>query len=219
MASPSYPCLTFLTLDDHATTVNNPDATASNHVISKPKWESLVFKTKNIKFKKQKNQIKSITPKCLFPFSIRLIQPHLSPLTSQLYTGISQAPWFTWNSTTAAELTALLHSLGRHSQSESLIFDASSKLQPCQCDLVLFYGKLIDSHSKRNSHTAFDAAFGYLHNLVRTSSSLHVKRMAYQYMVSYLCLMDRPCEAEDLVLGLQPSSFIVRAWGIRVRVY
>ena len=150
----------------------------------------------------------------------RLLSPstsylHLSPLTSQLYTGISQAPWFTWNSTTAAELTALLHSLGRHSQSESLIFDASSKLQPCQCDLVLFYGKLIDSHSKRNSHTAFDAAFGYLHNLVRTSSSLHVKRMAYQYMVSGLCLMDRPYEAEDLVLGLQPLGFIVRVWGIR----
>ncbi|KHN11512.1 Pentatricopeptide repeat-containing protein [Glycine soja] len=118
--------------------------------------------------------------------------PHLSSLASQLYTGISQAPWFSWNPTTVAKLVALLHSLGHQSR---------------QRDLVLFYGKLIDSHSKRNSHTAFDAAFGYLHNLVRTSSSLHVKRRAYQYMVSGLCLMDRPREAEDLVLGLQPSGF------------
>ncbi|KAG5069932.1 hypothetical protein JHK85_002309 [Glycine max] len=124
------------------------------------------------------------------------------PDEGTLYTGISQAPWFTWNPTTVAKLAALLHSLDHHSQSESLISDASSRLQPRQCDLVLFYGKLIDSHSKQNSHIAFNAAFGYLYNLVCTSSSLHVKRMTYQYMVSGLCLMDRPCEAEDLVLGL-----------------
>ncbi|KAG5048773.1 hypothetical protein JHK85_009876 [Glycine max] len=145
------------------------------------------------------------------------MEPTISKAVWQayLYKGISQAPWFTWNPTTVAELVALLHNFSHHSQFESLISNTSSRLQPCQCDLVFFYNKLIDPHSKRNSHTAFDAAFGYLHNLVRTSSSLHVKRMAYQYMVSYLCLMDRPCEAEDLVLGLQPSSFIVRAWGIR----
>ncbi|KAG5061219.1 hypothetical protein JHK87_002248 [Glycine soja] len=96
---------------------------------------------------------------------------------------ISQAPWFTWNPTTVAKLVALLHSLDHHSQFESLIFDANSRLQPHQCDLVLFYGKLIDSQSKQNSHIAFNVTFGYLYNLVRTSSSLHVKRMTYQYML------------------------------------
>lgn len=69
------------------------------------------------------------------------------------------------------------------------------------------------SHSKRNSLSGFHDAYDYLNNLLCTSSSLHVKRRAYEYMVSGLCAMDKPRQAEDLVLGLgpeyglQPSGF------------
>lgn len=71
----------------------------------------------------------------------------------------------------------------------------------------------MESHSKRNSHVGFDDAYCYLNIVLCSSSSVHVKRRAYEYMVNGLCAMDRPREAEDLVngpgpeLGLRPSGF------------
>ncbi|WVY98757.1 hypothetical protein V8G54_030908 [Vigna mungo] len=143
--------------------------------------------------------------------------PQLSTLALPLYGRASQAPWFTWNSTTVAELAALLHKLGHRAQSEALISEAISKLQSRKRELVVFYGKLAEAYSKRKSETGFDVAYGYLDNLLRTSESGHVKRRAYEYMVSGLCSMDRPREAEDLVigpaagLGLKPSGFELKS--------
>ncbi|TKY50722.1 Pentatricopeptide repeat-containing protein [Spatholobus suberectus] len=137
--------------------------------------------------------------------------PHLSSLALPLYARISEAPWFSWNPTTVAELAALLHKLGHRAQSQTLISEATSKLESRNRDLALFYGKLMESHTKRSSKTGFDVAYRYLNHLLRTSSSVHVKRRAYEYMVSGLCAMDRPREAEGLRhdggLGLQPSGF------------
>ncbi|CAJ1977647.1 unnamed protein product [Sphenostylis stenocarpa] len=143
--------------------------------------------------------------------------PHLSPLALPLFGRASEAPWFSWNSTTVAELAALLHKLGQEAQSEALISEATSKLQSRKRDLVVFYGKLVEAHSKRKSETGFDVAYGYLKNLLRASNSVHVKRRAYEYMVSGLCSMDRPGEAEGLVmgdglrLGLKPSGFELKS--------
>nr|KYP69206.1 Pentatricopeptide repeat-containing protein At2g17033 family [Cajanus cajan] len=147
--------------------------------------------------------------------------PHLSTLAFPLYARITQAPWFTWTPTTAAQLAALLHQLGHHAQAQSLISEATSKLESRPRELVLFYGKLMDSHSKRASQTGFDVAYGYLNHLLRTSSSLHVKQTAYQYIVSGFCAMDRPRQAYDFALGpglgLVPSAFelksVVYAYG------
>ncbi|KAK7390798.1 hypothetical protein VNO78_18881 [Psophocarpus tetragonolobus] len=137
--------------------------------------------------------------------------PHLSPLALPLYTRITLAPWFCWNPTTAAHLAALLHQLGHHAQSQTLVSDATSRLQSSTRQLVLFYGKLMESHSKRGSLSGFQLAYAYLHKLLCTCSSVYVKRRAYEYMVSGLCAMDRPGEAEDLALGLglglEPSGF------------
>ncbi|ESW14786.1 hypothetical protein PHAVU_007G017200 [Phaseolus vulgaris] len=143
--------------------------------------------------------------------------PHLSSIALPLYGRATQAPWFTWNSTTVAELAALLHELGHRAQSEALISEAISKLQSRHRDLVVFYGRLAQAHSKRKSETGFDAAHGYLDDVLRTSESAHVKRRAYEFMVSGLCCMDRPGEAEELVigaedgLGLKPSGFELKS--------
>lgn len=133
--------------------------------------------------------------------------------TSQLYSRITEEPWFTWNSTIVAHLAALLHQNGHHEEAETLVSEANSKLESRQRELVVFHGKLLESHSKRGSETGFDAAYCYLNQLVRFSSSVYVKRRAYEYIVSGLCGMDRPHEAENLVQdlrengGLQPSAF------------
>ncbi|KAK7280601.1 hypothetical protein RJT34_25666 [Clitoria ternatea] len=139
--------------------------------------------------------------------------PQLSSLALPLYSRIAQTPWFSWNPSTVADLAALLHELGHHQDSQALIFDAVSKLGSRNRDLALFYGKLMESHSKRSSQTGFDVAYCYLNKLLQTSSSAYVKRRVYEYMVSGLCAMDRPREAEDLVCdlkdkgGIQPSGF------------
>ncbi|KAL2323980.1 hypothetical protein Fmac_023038 [Flemingia macrophylla] len=134
--------------------------------------------------------------------------PHLATLALPLYARITQAPWFTWSPATAAQLAALLHQLGQPTQAQSLISEATSKRTR---HLVRFYGILMESHSKRGSLSAFHVAYAQLHHLLRTSSSLHVKRAAYQYIVTGFCAIDRPRQAEDLAHGLgpglQPSPF------------
>ncbi|XP_061337480.1 pentatricopeptide repeat-containing protein At2g17033-like [Gastrolobium bilobum] len=143
--------------------------------------------------------------------------PQLSSLALPLYARISQAPWFSWNPSIVADLAALLHKQGRYDEAESLISEATSKLESRKRDLVLFYGKLVDSHSKRGSERGFDVAYCYLNQLLCTSSSVYIKRRAYEYMVSGLCAMNRPREAEHLVGdlrdngGLQPSAFELKS--------
>ncbi|KAK2458960.1 Pentatricopeptide repeat (PPR) superfamily protein [Trifolium repens] len=142
---------------------------------------------------------------------------NLSSLALPLYTTISESPWYTWNSTIIADLITLLHKLQLYNESQTLISEAVSKLNNRERELVQFYSKLLESHSKRASQTGFDSAYSYLNNMLHTSSSLYVKRRAYESMVSGLCSMDKPREPENLIqdfkvgggdkIQIQPSGF------------
>ncbi|KAK9944254.1 hypothetical protein M0R45_009828 [Rubus argutus] len=83
-------------------------------------------------------------------------------------------------------------------------------------ELALFHCQLVESHSKISSKRGFDSAYNFLYQLVQNSSSVYVKRRAFESMVSGLCAMDRPREAEDLieemrVKGVKPSVFEFRS--------
>lgn len=115
-----------------------------------------------------------------------------------------------------AALVALLDKQGLHSQSEALISETISKLGTRERELALFHCQLVESHSKISSKRGFDSAYNFLYQLVQNSSSVYVKRRAFESMVSGLCAMDRPCEAEDLieemrVKGVKPSVFEFRS--------
>ncbi|XP_058753486.1 pentatricopeptide repeat-containing protein At2g17033-like [Vicia villosa] len=131
---------------------------------------------------------------------------NLSSFALPLYTRISESPWFTSNPTITADLISLLHKLQLHTESQTLFSQTISNLNNRERDLVLFYSKLLISHSKRASQTGFDSAYSYLNNLLHTSSSLYVKRRAYQSMVSGLCAMDKPREAENLIQDFQQTD-------------
>ncbi|MED6179828.1 hypothetical protein PIB30_004472 [Stylosanthes scabra] len=142
----------------------------------------------------------------------------LSSLALPLYSCIAQAPWFSWNPAIVADLAALLDQLGRSEEAEALIFEATSKLESRNRELALFYCKLLESHAKRGSQKGFDAAYSYLNQLLRSSSSVYIKRRAFEFMVSGLCAMDKPREAEDLVEdlrgnggGIEPSAFELKS--------
>ncbi|KAI4350246.1 hypothetical protein L6164_004718 [Bauhinia variegata] len=141
--------------------------------------------------------------------------PHLSSIALPLYARISEASWFNWNPKIVAELAAMLDKQGRFQESEMLISEAISRLQSYKRELALFHCKLIESYSKQNLERGFDDTYSYLDELLHTSSSNYIKRRVYEYMVSGLCTMGRPREAENLVddmrtKGLEPSAFQLR---------
>ncbi|KAG2703085.1 hypothetical protein I3843_06G113500 [Carya illinoinensis] len=147
--------------------------------------------------------------------SPRISQPHLSSLALPLYRRITEAPWFNWNPKLVANLVALLDEQGRFDEWEMLISDAVSKLELRERELALFYCNLIESHSKQGSQRGFDASYARLNQLLHNSDSIYVKRRGYESMVSGLCTMDRPREAENMfeemrVGGLKPSRFEFR---------
>ncbi|OMO80024.1 hypothetical protein CCACVL1_13209 [Corchorus capsularis] len=147
--------------------------------------------------------------------SPRNSHPHLSAIAFPLYTKISETSWFDWNPKLVAHLIALLDKQGRHEETEALISQAVSKLKFRERDLVQFYCNLIESCSKHDSELGFNDAYSYLSELVRNSSSLYVKRQGYKSMVSSLCEMGQPNEAENVFEemrknGVKPSSFEFR---------
>lgn len=114
-----------------------------------------------------------------------------------------------------ADLIALLDNQGNHSESHALLSQAVSKLKSRERDLVQFYCNLIESCSKHGLNPGFDGAYSYLSELVRNSSSVYVKRQGYKSMVSSLCEMGQPNEAENVVEdmrkgGVKPSVFEFR---------
>lgn len=134
----------------------------------------------------------------------------------QLYSRIKEASWFEFNTKLVAALAALLDKQGRYDESEALISEAVSKLGHRQRELALFYCNLVESHSKQSSEHGFDSSYAHLYQLLRNSSSIYVKRRAFESMVGGLCTMDKPCQAESLmeemrVKGLKPSVFELRS--------
>ncbi|KAK8626704.1 hypothetical protein V6N13_134337 [Hibiscus sabdariffa] len=147
--------------------------------------------------------------------SPRNYHPHLAALAFPLYTRISEASWYNWNPKLVAELIPLLDLQGKHDESDALISQAVSKLESRERDLVQFYCNLIESCSKHESKQGFSEAYGFLSELVRNSSSVYVKRQGYKSMVSSLCEMGQPDEAENVVEdmrknGVKPSLFEFR---------
>ncbi|MBA0766487.1 hypothetical protein Gotri_015526 [Gossypium trilobum] len=165
--------------------------------------------------------IKSSSPKSIalnalsHLLSPRNSHPHLSAIAFPLYTKISEASWYNWNPKLVADLVPLLDIQGKHDESQALISQVVSKLKFKERDLVQFYCNLIESCSKHESKQGFNDAYGYLSELVNNSSSMYVKKQGYKSMVSSLCEMGQPNEAENVVEdmiknGVKPSLFELR---------
>lgn len=136
-------------------------------------------------------------------------------MSLQLYSKIKETSWFESNPKLVAAMAALLDKQGRHRESETLISETISELGNRERDLALFYCHLVESHSKQNANHGFERSYTYLNQLLHSSSSVYVKRRAFESMVSGLCTMDRPIEAESLIeemrlIGLKPSVFELR---------
>lgn len=138
--------------------------------------------------------------------------PQLSSLALPLYIKISEATWYNWNYKLVAELTALLHKLGEYTESETLISETVLKLKFRERDLAQFYGFLVESHSKHNSTQGFDDSLARLHELVRHSSSFHVKKLGFKSMVNSLSQIGQLAEAESVMEemrteGIKPALY------------
>ncbi|XLS64394.1 hypothetical protein HN51_024368, partial [Arachis hypogaea] len=141
----------------------------------------------------------------------------LSPSSSFSHLS-SLALFFTWNPTIVSDSATLLDQLGRSEEAKALVFEATSEFESRNRELALFYYKLLESYSKRGSPKDFDIAYCYMNQFFRSSFSIYIKRRAFEYMVSGLCAMDKPCEAEDLVEDLRdngraigPSAFELKS--------
>lgn len=115
-----------------------------------------------------------------------------------------------------ADLIALLDKRGQADQAQILMSDAVSKLQLQERDLALFYCSLIGSYSKHRSKPGIFDCYTRLKLLMSSSSSVYVKRRAFEAMMTGLCAMDLPLEAENLMeamrdLALKPSVFEYRS--------
>lgn len=125
---------------------------------------------------------------------------------------ITEESWFQWNPKLVAEIIAFLDKQGQREEAETIILETLSKLESRERELVLFYCNLIDSFCKHDSKRGFDDTYARLNQLVNSSSSVYVKRQALKSMISGLCEMGQPHEAENLieemrVKGLEPSGF------------
>ncbi|KAJ0011285.1 hypothetical protein Pint_34215 [Pistacia integerrima] len=127
---------------------------------------------------------------------------HLSSLALPLYLRITEESWFKWNPKLVAELMAMLDKQGKHEETEALMSETVGKLEFRERELVVFYGNLIDSYCKNDLKGEFHEICG-------------LKRHGYKSMVSGLCEMGQPHEAENRVEemrveGLKPTGFEFR---------
>lgn len=136
----------------------------------------------------------------------------------QLYSIITKQAWFCWNAKLLAHLIALLYKQGNLDQVDNLISEAVSKLEFQQTQLCTFYCCLIDSHSKHKSQQGVFDSYRRMNLLLSNSSSLHLKRKAYESMICGLCVVDLPQQAENMMeemkglgIGFKPSVFVLRS--------
>ncbi|CAA7021979.1 unnamed protein product [Microthlaspi erraticum] len=125
--------------------------------------------------------------------------PHLSFYALSLYSEITEASWFDWNPKLIAELVALLNKQERFDESETLLSTAVSRLKSNERDLALFFCNLVESNAKQGSIQGFDEACVRLREIIQRSSSVYVKTQAYKSLVSGLCNMDKPHDAERVI--------------------
>lgn len=138
------------------------------------------------------------------------------PIFLQLYVNISKAPWFEWNPKLIADVIALLYKHEKFEEVETLNSEAIAKLEPRERELCSFHCNLIDSHSKHKSNEGVFDSYERLKQLQSHSSSIYVKKRAYESMISSLCAIDFPKEAENLMeemkgIGIKLSVFEYRS--------
>lgn len=142
--------------------------------------------------------------------------PQLSSLALPLYTKITKASWFSWNSKLVANVIALLYKQGQTEEAECLISQTVSTICSKERDLVSFYCNLIDSHIKLRSEHGFSLTYARLKEIFSTSPSVYVRKRASESLVGGLCVMGRPHEAETLIKemrnrGIKLSLFEFRS--------
>lgn len=116
-----------------------------------------------------------------------------------MYSEITDASWFDWNPKLIADLVALLNKQERFHESETLLSTAVTNLKSNERDFALFLCNLAESNSKQGSAQGFKEACLRLREVLQTSSSVYVKTQAYKSMVSGLCNMDQPNDAETVI--------------------
>lgn len=110
----------------------------------------------------------------------------------------------------------------RFVEAEALIRQALEKLPARDRDLCNLYCHLIHSNAKHQSSKGVFDSLTSLKQLLTRSSSVYVRKRAYESMISGLCEIGLPREAEVLMeemraAGLKPSGFgfksLVHAYG------
>lgn len=107
----------------------------------------------------------------------------------------------------------MMYKQERFTEAETLILETVEKLGAQDRDLCNLYCCLIDSNSKQQSKRGVFDSLANLKQLLIRSSSVYVKKRAYQSIISGLCEIGLPREAEDLMMeemravGLKPSGF------------
>ncbi|KAA0039321.1 PPR protein [Cucumis melo var. makuwa] len=187
-----------------STTAATGDQSATNRLIRK----FVASSPKSITLSVLSNIVSTHTP-----------QPELCSAALTLYSRITEASWFTWNSKLVADLVAFLGQNGLYSESEALISEAISKLGSQERKLVNFFSQLVESQSKHGFERGFGDSYSRLFELLYNSPSVYVKRRAYESMVTGLCSMKRPHEAESLVKEMRSKGITPTAYEYRSIIY
>lgn len=144
--------------------------------------------------------------------------PHLSSLAFPFYSLLTRAPWFSWNPKLVADVIAMLYKQERFREADALISETVSKLDIRERELCTFYCCLIEFHSKHKSKQGVFDSYTSLKQILSCSSSVYLKRRAYESMICSLCVIDLPREAENMmeemkVQGItsKPSLFELRS--------
>lgn len=129
---------------------------------------------------------------------------------------ICEASWFSWNSKLVADVIALLYNQERYGEAETLISNTVLRIESRERELCTFYCNLISFHSKHKSKQGVFDSYARLKELLYRSSSVYLRKRACESMISGLCDIDLPHEAEKLLnemkdLGLKPSTFEFRS--------
>lgn len=150
--------------------------------------------------------------------------PHLSSLAFPFYSLLTRAPWFSWNPKLVADVIALLYKQERFNEADALISETVTNLNSRERELCTFYCCLIEFHSKHKSKKGVFDSYISLKKILSNSSSVYLKRRAYESIICSLCVIDLPRDAENMmeemkVQGItsKPSAFerrsIVYAYG------
>lgn len=117
-----------------------------------------------------------------------------------------------------ANLIASLEKQGCNQEAERLVSDSIQKLKFKEQDVALFYCNLIESFSRIGCKESVFDYYSRVKQILPESN----RRRAFEAMISALCTLDSPIEAEEILeemilLGIKPSKFdfrlIVLAYG------